>query len=67
VIGVSRRVDTNADGIVNIKDLAFVAGVFGSTLSSPGYDGRADIDGSGAINILDLTAVAIYFGTADFI
>ena len=67
VIGVSRRVDTNGDGIVNIKDLAFVAGVFGSTLSSPGYDGRADIDGSGAINILDLTAVAIYFGTADFI
>ncbi len=66
-IAVSRRVDTNGDGMVNIKDLSFVAGVFGSTVNSPGYDGRADLDGNGAVNIVDLVLVASYFGTLSFI
>ncbi len=67
VITVSRRVDTNGDGMVNIKDLSFVAGVFGSTVNSPGYDGRADLDGNGVVNIVDLVLVASYFGTLSFI
>jgi len=65
-IAVSRRVDVNGDGIVNVQDLVVVALAFGSTVNSPGYNGRADIDGNGDVNIIDLVAVSIFFGAMDF-
>jgi subtilase family serine protease len=65
-IAVSRRVDVNGDGIVNIQDLVVVALAFGSTINSPGYNGRADIDGNGVVNIVDLVPVSIFFGAMDF-
>ena len=65
-ITVSRRVDVNGDGMVNIQDLVVVAFAFASTVNSPGYNGRADIDGNGDVNIIDLVAVSIVFGAMDF-
>ena len=44
--------DVNADGVVNILDLTFVASRFGE--SSP------DLNGDGIVNILDLILVANY-------
>jgi hypothetical protein len=51
---------------VNIQDLVVVALAFGSTINSPGYNGRADIDGNGVVNIVDLVPVSIFFGAMDF-
>jgi hypothetical protein len=66
-IGITRRVDVNGDGKIDILDLAFVANAFGSTLNSSRYDGRADIDGNGTVDITDLATIAFYFNDQDFI
>ena len=65
-VAVSRRIDVNGDGIVNIQDLVIVALAFGSTINNPGYNPRADIDGNGSVNILDLVAISLFFGAVDF-
>ena len=48
--------DMNADRVVNILDLTFVAARFGQT------DPKADVNGDGTVNILDLTLIAQNFG-----
>lgn len=48
--------DVNADDVVNILDLVFVASRFGQT------DPSADINADGTVNILDLTLIAQNFG-----
>lgn len=48
--------DVNADGVVNILDLVFVASRFGRT------DPSADVNADGTVNILDLTLIAQNFG-----
>ena len=48
--------DVNADGVVNILDLTFVAARFGET------DAEADVTGDGIVNILDLVRIAANFG-----
>lgn len=53
--------DVNADGIVNILDLTFVASHFGKALSEDQHP-NPDVNGDGTVNILDLTLVASYFG-----
>lgn len=49
--------DVNADGVINILDLTFVAAHFGGTHA------EADVNGDGTVNILDLTLVAQHFGS----
>ena len=44
--------DVNADGVVNILDLTFVAARLGET------DSEADVTGDGIVNILDLVRIA---------
>ena len=44
--------DVNADGVVNILDLTFVAARFGE------MDSEADVTGDGIVNILDLVRIA---------
>ena len=48
--------DVNADDVVNILDLVFVASRFGQT------DPKADVNADGTVNILDLTLIAQNFG-----
>ncbi len=50
--------DVNGDGIVNIQDLALVAGQLGQTGTN-----RADVNGDGVVNIQDLAIVAGALGT----
>ena len=48
--------DVNADGVVNILDLTFVAAHFGE--ANP----EADVNDDGIVNILDLVLIAQHFG-----
>ncbi len=66
-VGVTRRLDANGDGIVDILDLARAANAFGTIINSPGYDGSVDVDGNGAVNIIDISIMASYFDATDFI
>jgi len=50
--------DLTGDGIVDIEDLAIIAGEFGMR---SGFDPRADTDGSSEIDIYDLVFVASRF------
>ena len=52
--------DVNADGVVNIQDLVWVAGAFGQQVPEEGDP--ADVNGDGKVNIQDLVAVAAALG-----
>jgi subtilase family serine protease len=60
-IGVTRRVDIDGNGMVEIGDLGIVAIAYHSSLGSPNYNGNADIDGNGTVDIGDLSIVALYY------
>ncbi len=53
--------DVNADGIVNILDLVFVASQFGEDISADQFP-NPDVNQDGSVNILDLTLIAGNFG-----
>ena len=52
--------DLNADGVVNIQDLVFVASQFGQA-----GENKADINADGVVNIQDLVFVAWTFAAVD--
>jgi subtilase family serine protease len=66
-IQVTRRVDIDGNGMVNIGDLATVASVYHSTLGSPNYSGNADIDANGIVDVADLSIVAFYYHDIDIL
>jgi len=65
-VELTRELDIDGNGVVNIVDLVRVAIPFSSTVGSPNYDPRADVNGDGVINIIDLTRVALYFHAPAF-
>lgn len=54
--------DLNGDGIVNVRDVAMVARVFGTSKGEPDYNPSADLDQNGTISISDVAIVAQNFG-----
>lgn len=57
LVAPEKPYDVNADGVINILDLTFVASHFGGT------NPEADVNGDGTVNILDLTLVAQHLGS----
>ena len=53
--------DVNADGVINILDLVFVASHF-DEIPDVELSPNPDINGDGIVNILDLTLIASHFG-----
>jgi subtilase family serine protease len=66
-IALTRRLDMNGDGVVNILDLSYVASVYGITANSSTYNPNADVDANGTIDIVDLAYVAAYFNAPDYL
>ncbi len=66
-VQVTRQVDIDGNGIVNIIDIGILTASYGTSLGSPNYNPRADIDANGTINIVDVGIVGSYFGAQDFI
>lgn len=53
--------DVNADGLINILDLVYVAKHF-DEMPDDELSPNPDINGDGTVNILDLTLIASHFG-----
>jgi hypothetical protein len=49
-------------GVVDMKDIAYVAKRFGTSQSNPLWDPNADINGDGKVDMKDIALVAKYFG-----
>lgn len=60
-LDILRAADVNADGIINILDLVFIASHFGET-STVDQPLNSDVNGDSHVNILDLVLVASYLG-----
>lgn len=54
--------DVNADGKIDIEDLALVAYSLGAYPGHPRWNPKADVNRDGTINIIDVTLVAANFG-----
>jgi hypothetical protein len=62
LITISIPGDINADGKVNIIDIAIAARAFGSKLGEERFEPNADLNEDGVTNILDISAIAREFG-----
>jgi outer membrane protein assembly factor BamB/PKD repeat protein len=52
-------------GVVDMKDIAYVAKHFATNPSSPSWDPNADINSDGKVDMKDIALVAKYFGKRD--
>jgi subtilase family serine protease len=64
-VQVTRQVDINLSGSVDIVDFSVVALAYGSTVGSPKYNPQADLDANGVVNIIDLGIVGFFYGALD--
>jgi hypothetical protein len=58
---VSGNITSVPDGKVDMRDIAYVAKLFGTNPSSPLWDTNADINSDGRIDMVDLGTVAKHF------
>jgi hypothetical protein len=63
---VTRQLDINGRGTVDIVDFSTIVSDYGSSLSSPKYNPAADLTGSGMISIVDVGLVVNYYGATVF-
>jgi len=64
---LSRRIDINGSGTVNILDASTLALAYGTSTGDPNYNGGADLDADGKIDILDASSLAMFYGAPDFV
>ncbi len=57
-----RAGDADSNNVVNIIDFSIMAGSFGLSSSSTGFDARGDFNGDGSVNLSDFTLLAASFG-----
>ncbi|MBS7281500.1 MAG: hypothetical protein KIH09_16915 [Candidatus Freyarchaeota archaeon] len=57
--------DVDANNLVNMLDLYYIALTYGTTPPNPNYNPNHDIDNNGIINMLDLYIAALHYGQTD--
>jgi hypothetical protein len=63
---VTRQLDINRRGAVDIVDFATVVADYGTSPGSLRYDPAADVSGIGTISIVDVSLVLSYYGATAF-
>jgi hypothetical protein len=63
-VQVTRNVDINGDGVVNILDERIFAMSYGCRVGMSCYNPRADFNADGVVNLTDLSIFARYFNVA---
>jgi uncharacterized membrane protein len=64
LVQVSRNIDFDNDGVVNMTEINTIASDI--KCGAPCYDPRVDLDANGVINIFDLTLAATYYTAKAF-
>jgi len=59
---LTRELDMNNHGVVDISDVGTVLSAYGTAIGNPGYNPLADLNGSGTINILGLGPLLANYG-----
>jgi phosphate transport system substrate-binding protein len=59
---LTRELDMNNHGTVDISDVGTVLNAFGTTIGNPGYNPLADLTGSGTVDILGLGPLLANYG-----
>jgi parallel beta-helix repeat protein len=49
------------DGVVNMKDIAYMVALFNTRPTSPNWDGNADVNNDGVCNMRDIAIAVAYF------
>lgn len=62
---LTRQLDINANGVVDLGDVSVAALAFGSTLGTAKYKSSADFNADGVINLADISVIALYFARID--
>ena len=63
---VTRQIDIDANGMVDISDASVVGNAWNTSIGSPNYDPRADLNGSGKVDIVDVSIFGAYWRSTDF-
>ncbi len=63
---LTRQLDINGDGMVEIIDVAIAASSYGAVLGGANYNPKADFNADGMINIIDISIIAAQFGSKAF-
>jgi phosphate transport system substrate-binding protein len=59
---LTRELDMNGHGVVDISDVGTVLSAFGTTIGNPGYNPLADLTGSGTVNIFGVGTLLANYG-----
>jgi phosphate transport system substrate-binding protein len=59
---LTRELDMNGRGVVDITDVGTVLAAYGTSIGNPGYNPLADLNGSGTINIFGLGPLFANYG-----
>ncbi len=62
---LSRQLDINANGVVDINDFAFVALRYSCSSTQACYSPLADFDANGTINIIDISIIGLGYNSVD--
>ena len=65
-LSLTRDLDININGQIDIVDFTFAAFRFDSMIGDPLYDPRADFGAFGSVNIIDIGIISFYFDALEF-
>ena len=66
-VALTRSIDINRNGLIDLPDLNAVGAGFACSIGSPCYNPRADLNADGTIDVIDLAYVGGNYGSIDYI
>jgi len=63
---VTRQLDIDANGTVDISDASVVGNAWSTSIGSFNYNPRADLNASGKVDIIDVSIFGAYWQSTDF-
>ncbi len=65
-VQVTRQLDIDANGTVDISDASVVGNAWNTSIGSPSYNPRADLNASGRVDIIDVSIFGAYWRSVNF-